>query len=205
MGKSRAAVLDQARRSLDKPVEIEVLLAKAAQKDRSNVEKHLVALDAEPASARAGAWRRLTRSLATLASPQIATVGQHAIQFFIPDGKYRMQVFALEDKDDGQIAVYIPDVLADALKAKLVSKSTAEGAVNKYAISAAKGQEVQIDPLSGPTEPNPAVHFKQMVGWNRKALRVTLPAAVTPEQLSLVEELGAIAAGAWPPPAAAAS
>ena len=43
------------------------MLAKAGQRDRANVEKHLAALDAEPGSPHAVLWRRLTRALATLA------------------------------------------------------------------------------------------------------------------------------------------
>ena len=41
MAKSRSAVMDSVRSSLSKPVELDVLLAKAGQKDRTNVEKHL--------------------------------------------------------------------------------------------------------------------------------------------------------------------
>src|SRR5215218_6526516 len=116
MAKSRSAVMDSVRSSLSKPIELDVSMAKAGQKDRTNVEKHLAAIDADHAAL----WRKLARAFATLAPLPFTTVGQQAVQFFIADGKYRMQVFAIEDQHDGQIVVYLPDVLAEALKLKLV-------------------------------------------------------------------------------------
>ena len=41
--------------------------------------------------------------------------GTDAIQFFIADGKYRKQVFALARDAEGTIAVYVPDMLEDAI------------------------------------------------------------------------------------------
>ena len=67
-----------------------------AGKDRSNIEKHLAACDADPTHARQAAAPPGPSGCAAAPLP-VQTVGQHAVQFFVADGKYRMQVFALED------------------------------------------------------------------------------------------------------------
>src|SRR3954453_11757925 len=120
MSKSRTATIDNFRSALSSPVDLDALLAKAGQRDRTNVEKHLAALDAGPDAAHAALWRRLARALATLAPLAITTIGQQAVQFFIADGKYRMQVFALEDQNDGKLQVYLPDIIAEGMKHKII-------------------------------------------------------------------------------------
>jgi hypothetical protein len=180
MPKSRNAVLESFKTALSKPVELDVLLSKAGQKDRTNVEKHLAVIEADQSSPHAKLWRRLMRALATLAPLAIQTVGQQAVQFFIADGKYRMQVFALEDQNDGQVLLYVPDVLDEAKKLKLVE----DGAV-------------QIEQLDAANTPNPSPHYKNMLGWNRKALKIVLPVAASSEQVETAEHLAALAARAW--------
>jgi len=44
------------------------------------------------------------------------------------------------------------------------------------------------------TSLNPAAHFKDMTGWNRKALRIVLPPSPSPAQIEATELLCAIAA-----------
>src|SRR6266478_2170649 len=89
----------------------EGMLARAAAKDRTHIQRHLATADAEPDAAHAALWRRLATMLFGLAPLPIQTVGHSAVLFFVPDGKYRMQMFALEDQSDGRIALYLPDVL----------------------------------------------------------------------------------------------
>jgi hypothetical protein len=191
MSKSRSAVIDNFRRALASPVDFDGLLAKAGQKDRTNIEKHLAAIDAEHAAL----WQRLARSLATLAPLAMTTVGQQATQFFIADGKYRMQVFALEDQHDGLVVTYIPDVLDEALKLKIVTPEPG-GVPDRYA-TATRGQSLHIEQMTGSNTPNPGAHYKNMLGWNRKALRVPLPITASPAQIEAVEDLAALAAQAW--------
>lgn len=194
MPKSRSAVLDSARSALSKPIELDVLLAKAGQKDRTNVEKHLAALDDEHASL----WRRLTRVMATLAPMAITTVGQQAVQFFIADGKYRMQVFAIEDLHDGQIVLYYPDVLAEAIKHKIIApEASIDEQPDRYSILASKGQLLHIEQMNGSNTSNPGAHYKNMLGWNRKALRIPIPVSATPAHIEALEDLAALAARAW--------
>jgi hypothetical protein len=181
MPKSRSAVIESFKTALAKPIELDVLLSKAGQKDRTNVEKHLALIDADPNSPHARLWRRLMRALATLAPLAIQTVGQQAVQFFIADGKYRMQVFALEDQNDGQILLYVPDVLDDARKLKIVGTDG----------------DLPIEQLTAANTPNPSPHYKNMLGWNRKALKISLPVGATSEQVEAAEHLAALAARAW--------
>jgi len=55
-----------------------------------------------------------------------------------------------------------------------------------------------IDSLDRTTT-DPAVHFKDMIGWNRKALRITLPPAASAAQVKAVEKLCVIAAEQFAP------
>lgn len=194
MAKSRSAVLDSARSVLAKPIELDVLLAKAGQKDRTNVEKHLAALDDQHAAV----WSRLTRALATLSPHALTTVGQQAVQFFIADGKYRMQVYAIEDLHDGQIVVYLPDVMADALKLKIIApEASVDDQPDRYSILASKGQTLHIEQMSGSNTSNPAPHYKNMLGWNRKALRIPIPVTASPAHIEAIEDMAVIAYKAW--------
>src|SRR5437870_3403086 len=93
--------------ALEEPISFDDLLAKMGAKDRTNIERHLAACEQEPDPAHARNWRRLAQRLGTLASFAVQTVGQHSVMFFVQDGKYRMQGFALEDQRNGQIQVYL--------------------------------------------------------------------------------------------------
>lgn len=159
--------------------DIETFLTGLAGKDRSNIEKHLAACDAEPDPTHGKLWRRLAVGLRRLAPLPVQTVGQHAVQFFIADGKYRMQVFALEDARDGRLMVYLPDILAEAEKA-----GAPLGVLKPESLDAAN-------------TPNPSPHIKHMLGWNRKAVRLTLATRATPQQISAAETLCALAADRW--------
>jgi hypothetical protein len=159
--------------------DMETFLTGLAGKDRSNIEKHLAACDAEPDPNHGKLWRRLAVALRRLAPLPVQTVGQHAVQFFIADGKYRMQVFALEDARDGRLIVYLPDILAAAEKA-----GAPLGVLKPESLDAAN-------------TPNPSPHIKHMLGWNRKAVRLTLPTRASQQQVAAAETLFSIAAGRW--------
>src|SRR5687768_1822879 len=113
--------IDAARAPLATPVDFEAMLAKLAPKDRLNVQRHLAALEADPDHA--ALWQRLACALMTLSPHAAKTNGQQSVQFFVPDGKYRMQVFALEDKRDGKLTVYVGNVLDEALAKGLLKKA----------------------------------------------------------------------------------
>jgi hypothetical protein len=184
---------------------MEQFLSKMGAKDRLNVEKHLAVCDAEGGPGHGRLWRRIAVALHKLSPHSAQTIGQHAVQFFIPDGKdgkYKMQVFALEDKRDGFLRVFLPDVLAEAVKAKILAKAPrsagggAEGP-HGYLIVGTKGEVLEVESLDNSNTADPPAHFKHMLGWNRKALRVSLPAVAANAQAAATEAMCAIAAKAW--------
>ena len=171
-------------------------LAAVSARDRANIEKHLVALDAEGGPGHAKSWRQLALVLRRLAPLAANTIGPQVIQFFVADGKYRMQVFALEDKKDGTILVYLPDVLPAAIKAGVLAKPPA-GHPDDYPIKAHKNEALHVESLDAANTPDPQPAIKHMLGWNRKALRLTLPALANAPQLAATEAMCELAAKAW--------
>lgn len=167
--------------------QLENLLARAGARDRANLEKHLAYCDEQPDAAHGQLWRRLLCKLWSLAPMPVTSVGAHAVQFFIADGKegkYRKQVFALEDRRDGHVLIYLPDVLDRA------AKEPKRGAL------ATAGLNVQRMDASNTSDPQP--HFKHMIGWNRKAVRITLDAGkATGPEIDAAEALCALAADEW--------
>jgi hypothetical protein len=135
----------------------------------------------------------MLRKLAPLA---VNTIGPQVIQYFVADGKYRMQVFALEDKKDGTIQLVLPDVLAAGIKAGVLAKPPA-GHPDDYPIKSAKGEALHVESLDSTNTPDPQPAIKHMLGWNRKALRLTLPAIVNGPQLAAAEALCEVAAKGW--------
>lgn len=172
------------------PVRLEELLTRCGVRDRTSIERHLAACDAEPNPAHGQLWRRIMARLATLAPMPFASSGAQAVMFFIADGKYRMQVFALEDTKDGSIQIYLPDVMAEAVKEKAIAKSGKE--------FTAGGATFRVESLDAANTLNPPPYFKHMIGWNRKAIRVSLDASTSDgPQVTAVERMCDIAAKNW--------
>ena len=160
---------------LAKPAELDEFLAKLAARDRQNVDRHLLAADAEAEPDHARLWRRIARSMFTLSPHAVTTIGQQALLFFIADGKYRMQVFAVEDPRDGRLLIYTGDVTKEAIKAGVLAAPAKGDASAGYVVVADKSQRLIIETLDANNTPNPHPWYKNMLGWGRKALRVTLP------------------------------
>src|SRR5580765_4963157 len=137
--------MTKAARALEKPVTLTDLLAAMGSRDRVNVERHLAAAEAESSRAHSTLWTRLVRDLATLSSLTVQTTGQQALSFYIPDGKHRQQVFALEDQRDGKLQIYLEDVLTQATKAGIIEKA---GAESMHPVGGANGASIRIDSLS---------------------------------------------------------
>src|SRR4051812_42174822 len=81
--------------------DLETFLARAGAKERAKIEKHLALRETETGPGFGKLWRKVASVLGGLAPLPAQTMGNLAVLFFIPDGKYRMQVFALEDAGDG--------------------------------------------------------------------------------------------------------
>ncbi len=140
-------------------------------------------------------WRRVAGALGKLAPMPAQTMGNLAILFFIPDGKYRMQVFAAEDAGDGKLSVYLPDVLAAAQKKRVLLKEKVPG---EFTIGGAATQVLKVELLDASNTPSPHPHVKNLIGWNRKAIRVILsPEEVDGPQLTAVEALCELASRQW--------
>jgi hypothetical protein len=196
-------VLSTVRESLSHPLNFDDFLAKLAPKDRANAERRIGVLEAEVDSHRASLWKRMACSLMTLA-PATKFVGHQTVQFYIPDGKHRMQVFALEDFQDGNLTIYAPDVLEEAIKLGVLGHAT-NGEEPHVCIIQSSKEPLRIEPLDK-NSINAGAHFKDMLGWNRKALRITLPPSPSSAQIETAELICAIAAQHFtvaPPPVAA--
>ncbi len=201
MSHSQSKTLAAARALLSHPLSFEEFLAKLPPKDRLNAERRVTVLDAGADQQSAQLWRRLACSLMNLAPFAAKLVGRQTLQVYIADGKFRMQVFALEDLRDGVFTIYCPDVLDEAQQTGIVAPaSTVEP--DKYEIEPSK-QVLVIKRLDS-RSPNPAPHFKDLTGWNRKALRITLPPSASPAQIEAAELICAIAAQHFARPASPA-
>ena len=190
---------------LAKRIDFETFLGKLGAKDRQNIEKHIAALEAEPDNKHLKLWKRLVTSLATLAAHAAQTNGQQSNQFFIADGadgRYRKQVFALEDLRDGKVTIYAGDVVEKALASGILEP----GVPGAFGIapgvpggSSSDRQSLSIDALDSTNTPDPPAFYKHMLGWNRKALRIVLPNDAATVQINAAEELCAVAAREWNP------
>ena len=173
------------------PQTFEAVVAKAAAKDKANIQRHLDALEAEGATIHVKMWKKLVLALAKLAPHSTEAVGKDAMRFYIADGRYRLQRYAIEDVRDGQIKIYLPDVLELALKKKVLAAAKVPG---EYGVPGHAGEVVKIEQLDSDNTPEPAAHFKFMIGMGRKALRISMPAAGHAHQLAVAEQLCELAA-----------
>jgi hypothetical protein len=178
------------------PISFNELLEKLTPKDRLNATRHLTACEAEPDPHHANLWRKLMCVLATLATHSIKFNGRESVQFYIADGKYRMQVFALEDLSDGNITLYCVDVVKQAVAAGALRDRNGSAAQPQQIALPGSGETLLIESLDGQTA-NPAAFYKDMVGWNRRAIRIVLPVNASRDQIKAAEALCAISASTW--------
>src|SRR4051812_19505711 len=82
--------------ALPPAITFEELIARLPARERGAVQRHEAACE-EVDPAHADLRRRIVCRLATFAPHAVRALGQHTLQFFIADGKYRQQVFALDD------------------------------------------------------------------------------------------------------------
>jgi hypothetical protein len=202
--KTKSAAIETALVALAKPAAYEDVLAKLSARDRQSVEKHIALAQAEPTPDHERLWKRLACDLFTLASHAVTTQGQQAMLFHVQDGKYRMQIFALEDPRDGRILVYAGDSIGEAVKLGLLRAPGKGEAPGGYVLGAAGGERVVVESLDANSSPEPKPWYKNMLGWGRKAIRITLPVNASDEQIRAAEALCALAARAQAKKAAGA-
>jgi hypothetical protein len=176
----------------------EPVLERVGVKERAKIEKHLALCDAEANVSHGALFRRIAGILGELAPLSMQSAGNNTWRFFIADGKYRMQVFALEDPLDGMLRIYLPDMLTDAVKAKILVKTPVP---QTYSVTGT-GTKLKIEPLGVGEAAEAPPHYKHMLGWNRKALRLSLSTSETDEKLDgAVQALATLAAKKWAPTA----
>src|SRR5437773_1569277 len=129
--------LESARASLSHPLSFAEFLAKLPSKDRACAERRVSALEALPDQSGTQLWQRLACTLMTLAPFAAKLVGKQTLQVYVADGKYRMQVFALEDLQDGNFTVYCPDVLEEAQQLGLLIRDP-RATAHEYVIESSK-------------------------------------------------------------------
>lgn len=186
-----------AQKTLAHPIDIEMFLSKLGAKDRANAEKHLAACDAEGDPRHGLLWRRLACALKTLAPHATKVNGRESVQFYVPDGKYKLQVFALHDARDGKLYLYTGNVLKEACKAGAIVAPKGAAAKGFYTVPRSPDL-LQIEELDENT-PEPAPFFKHMLGWSRKAVRIILPTTSSEAHIAAAEQMCVISAAAFAP------
>jgi hypothetical protein len=188
-----------AAQALLKPMaEFDALLAKMlSAKERANAQQHLEALRSEGEAGRADQWERLACAMMTLAPELPRFVGQKAMQFSIPDGRYKQQVFALQSGDKGMTHVYCPDVLEDAVEAGLVRGGKA--GERPHLVGTGPGALLPIEQVvsESPGEQRVADCVRPMLGWGKKALHITLAPDTADSLIVATQTLCAMAALKW--------
>lgn len=191
------------------------LLERLAVKNRVAVERHVAACEAEPSPRHARQWKRLACLLAEVicepvgsaaqpASPSarqfgVEASGHCALRFFAPDGKYRRQVFALEDLRDQSLSIFAINGLEKAVKAGIVrgpiEKPTGDDRCATYELATEQpAVRVRIGFLNAGNIGNAPEYYRHMVGWNRTALRIVLPAESGGDELRSLAPLLALCA-----------
>jgi hypothetical protein len=156
-------------------------LAKLTPKDRLNIERHITAIEELSTKGHARLWKRLAVAMMSMAPHSAKANGQQSMQFYIQDGKYRMQIFALEDLRDGSVHVYAADAIDEATKGGLFAKSKPSDEPNELRLNGTT-DTLNVERLDGKVS-NPAPFYKDMLGWNRRAIHITLPTIATDAQI----------------------
>ena len=181
----------------------DAFIALLGDRDRQNVERHVSFCYAEPTAQHARLWKRLASALSRLAPRAAQTVGQRAVRFYVTDGKYRQQIFALEDLRDGRLGVYAPDALDAAIRAGLVrGPLESNESVETYEVPGAPASRLTVERLTTAKTTGAPEYYKHLLGWNRTALRITVPVDATPALIDAIEALCALSTPPVSPAAA---
>ena len=162
---------------------------------RNNVERHLANCERECTQEHIRLWKRLVGFMASLTPNIVPVAGARAVQFYIVDGKYRQQVFALEDLRQDDLALYTGDVLTEATSAGILLPSdSTENNTARYGLREAPEEQLQIERLTTASTSSAPDYYRHMLGWNRKALRIKLPVIATRRQIAAAEQICRLAA-----------
>ncbi len=168
-------------------------VSRLSEKDRQTFQRQIEMHETKFDRAVGARWKRLGHVMMSLSAPPAKLTSNHSIQFYVPDGQYRKQVYALHSSGDGTIEVYAPNVLDQVVKAGLLARVAQP---DGDAFRAGSGELLAIEQLDGKS-PNPEFYCKAMTGWNRKAICMRLPLHASEAQTQMAEELCALAATDW--------
>ena len=169
----------------------EALAGRLSVKGRAALTRHDELCEADPAQNFGALWKRLAGGLGALAPHANEMAGQQAVKFYIPDGKYRQQVFALEHTADS-IVLYMPDIVARAVAKKILA---AGGADNTYKIVGDNALQLSLEHITAETQD--ITVCKAMLGWGKCAVRTSLTVNSKEKQIKIVEQLCELAAESW--------
>ncbi|HEX8521255.1 MAG TPA: hypothetical protein VF669_03295 [Tepidisphaeraceae bacterium] len=165
-------------------------LSRTAAKERAKIEKHLATVDAHDDGVHGKLWRRLALMLDALSGAGVESSSGQAWRFFIPDGKYRMQVFALEDRGDGMLRIVLPDVLEQAVARKIIGKTKVPG---EYTVPSSR-EVLHIEAIDPSKTQDPPAHVKSMLGWGRRAIQITISTVGDNKPLEAAQKMCEMAA-----------
>jgi hypothetical protein len=171
---------------------------------RAAVERHLAACEKEMAPDHVRLWKRMVGLLGRLTPDALPMSAARAVRFYVPDGKYKLQVFAVEDLRDGKLGIYLDDTRPTAFREGVLTGEP-EPDSNLYGIGGGKADEerLSIELLTAAGTTSAPDYYKHMLGWHRTAIRITLGMESSTGQVRAAEAMCMIAAAARPAPAGA--
>lgn len=158
---------------------------------RASVERHLAKCEKNAKDVLL--WKYLVGLLGRLTPGAMPIAGSMAMRFFVPDGKFKMQIFALEDLQNNELGLYCRDVRATAISQSVLDRPGAGSNLHKIS-GGASGDWFSIETLTAAGTVSAPEYYKHMLGWNRTAIRITLPAVLTHAQMGALEEICNLAA-----------
>lgn len=157
--------------------------ARLPVKERSYAEKRSAAMESDPALREL--WQRLAARLLQLAGHSAKVNSKESIQFYAADGKYRMQVFALQDIAPGTLSLHCRDVLDTLLAKKLIRKP--EAGKTKYPVPGTN-ESLTIERVLPQAADHPPA-FRDLLSWNRKCMRIDIEVSASPELLAALDKM----------------
>jgi hypothetical protein len=162
------------------------VIARLAGTGRASVERHLV--KCEKNAQHVLLWKYLVGLLGRLTPTAMPTAGTLAIRFFIPDGKFKLQLFALEDLQNNELSLYCKDVRAAAISESVLDRPKPGSNIYRI-LHGAAGEWLSIETLTAAGTVSAPEYYKHMLGWNRTAIRITLPVPPTDAQIWAFEQI----------------
>jgi hypothetical protein len=191
MGKQTSKALPP--RASDPVEDFKQLLTRLNPKAKAAVDKHLELCAADAATGQGRHWKRLAGLMGRLA-PHVVEVTGSALKFHIADGKYRQQVFALEDSRKGIIRVFLGDVVTSAQGRGLLGSSDSRS----FPVPGEGGLRLELEWLNAESKEVPDF-CRPMLGWGRRAIHTPLSSVAEEKQVRAIERLCELAAEAWAP------